>query len=523
MLPPSASDAASRTTIGFLRLAVLVCLAGGASLTFRSADLLPDKPLTEDGYYSLSVSRHLAAGNGPTVDGTNETNGFQPLFTFLAAAAYLVTGGERLESLRVLFLLHLVVAAATAVLLGRLVEGSIRAVRPESARLAFWLTAALYLGAAQVLAQHYNGLETGFALLLYVVVWTRYRSHGAGDFRSAVILGGLLGLLVLARIDAVILVVAVVLSRLLPAGRLSRRLAGAAAIGVTAFVVSAPWWTWNMVRFSSLMPSSGASQTEWALCAERSIAAVTAVGADLFPFVWLGALETSAAVVSVRAAIALAGSAALVVLLRRARRRGCHADAFLARTVRFSGLILAACAALALWYWASSVAIWFYARYLAPLLLVSVAGTACFLMSRDRFRGGVLRVVAVLVVLMAAATTGIYQTGRGLGGNPMYRHQLPLVRKNVPEGEVVAALQTGTLGYFREAVLNLDGKVNDQALAYRNRLLEYLDLSDVDWFCDSIPAVKYVLGPVPEENGFSLVSEDGEFALYARSGVVRAR
>ena len=42
-------------------------------------------PLTEDGYYSLSVARNLAAGKGMTIDGANLTNGFQPLFTMIEA------------------------------------------------------------------------------------------------------------------------------------------------------------------------------------------------------------------------------------------------------------------------------------------------------------------------------------------------------------------------------------------------------------------------------------------------------
>ena len=64
--------------------------------------------------------------------------------------------------------------------------------------------------------------------------------------------------------------------------------------------------------------------------------------------------------------------------------------------------------------------------------------------------------------------------GRMGASSPMYAVQLPLVREGVPDGEVVAAGQSGTLGYFRDNVLNLDGKVNPEALQYRGRMREYL-------------------------------------------------
>jgi hypothetical protein len=55
---------------------------------------------TEDGYYALAVARHVGLGHGITIDGTLPTNGFQPLWAFLCAPLYALTGGERVLGLR---------------------------------------------------------------------------------------------------------------------------------------------------------------------------------------------------------------------------------------------------------------------------------------------------------------------------------------------------------------------------------------------------------------------------------------
>ena len=76
------------------------------SLSIRSNTLLIDIPLTEDGYYLLSVSRNIALGRGLTVDGTHLTNGFQPLFAVLLSPIYMIFGGDRYESLRGVIVVH---------------------------------------------------------------------------------------------------------------------------------------------------------------------------------------------------------------------------------------------------------------------------------------------------------------------------------------------------------------------------------------------------------------------------------
>ena len=75
----------------------------------------------------------------------------------------------------------------------------------ERRRAVFWLTALLWVGSRFVLLNAYNGLETGLALLLYAAAW---RCCQLGWLEGSKLWGLalVLGLLVLARIDAAVFV-----------------------------------------------------------------------------------------------------------------------------------------------------------------------------------------------------------------------------------------------------------------------------------------------------------------------------
>jgi hypothetical protein len=120
-----------------------------------------------------------------------------------------------------------------------------------------------------------------------------------------------------------------------------------------------------------------------------------------------------------------------------------------------------------------------------------------------------------------ALNAGVYAGARiahvSPWSRPIFADQVRLVQASVPPEATVAAGQTGTLGYFRDRVLNLDGKVNGEALRYQDRMPEYLDARGVRWFCDMRGYVDRYLGPRPEEHGWGLVAEAGLFRLYSRN------
>lgn len=69
----------------------------------------------------------------------------------------------------------------------------------------------------------------------------------------------------------------------------------------------------------------------------------------------------------------------------------------------------------------------------------------------------------------------------------MHRQVVKWVQGNVPELQWVGAPQTGTLGFFHDRTINLDGKVNPYALRAileKGNVLEYVRNSKINYIAD---------------------------------------
>jgi hypothetical protein len=500
-------------------LAALVAAAQAALLAavaWRPAPNVFDQPFSEDGFYALTVARSLAAGLGPSVDGETWTNGFQPLFTFMEAAMFRLAGGDETFAGRLVLALAFAVHLAGALLVG-LVARDARP-RPEGRATRFWLAAALYLVAAKNFGDFYTGLETGLQLASLAALWRAAQLGLFGTRAGAFGFGMLIGVAVLARIDAGFLAVALavwVLLRHWPEAG-SRALARPALMALGAAAVSAPWWAFNLVGFGALVPSSGAAQQEWALDPGRLREALWALRMVLMPWIFAGPDESTTTDLARVAALA----AAALALLRARRGRPTEAAAPATRRTFGFGVCLAlAWTALAAFYVASFFASWFYFRYFAPLsLLAFVAVPVALAELAQRGRASALAAAGVLLAAWAAGAPAPLAAARGLLGPPTHWAQVELARAFVPESDALAAGQTGTLGFFRARVVNLDGKVNRAALAWQGRMPEYLEARDLRWFVDSPWYAERMLGADPEAAGWRLVARatDDSFRLYAR-------
>ncbi len=499
-----------------------------SSLIFRGVDALIHKPFIEDGFYALAIARNIGTGQGITIDGSTWTNGFQPLWVFAVAPVFAAFGGDRIASLYAIVGFHVLVYVLTALLLARLVaecfeDGEGTGGTSPDGRMFGWMAAALYLASLFVLEQHFNGLETGLYLLVLILVARCHQKGALASARGCAVLGALLGLLVLARIDSVFLVIILVAATLWSVRHegYGEALLRAGLLGGVAFLVSSPWWVYNLSTFGSLVPISGTSQQWWTLEPRilwmripRAFHALVQVGAPWMPTLHLARLSTTLAnlvrlllvvlmiVVAVRARAAWPGSLRFSAAGRNVRRFAVAAASWI--------LVLVG------WYVFSSGASHFYDRYWAPLVLLSVAAwaVAASLALGPRTAGA-----AVLLLLVAQSlAVGSMHGDRVFRGNEFYRDQLPLVREHAAEGSVVAAAQTGTLGYFRDDVVNLDGKVNPAALGLGPAaIVDYLERHRATWFVDwHINALSY-LGDEPEEAGWRPVASRGRFQLYRRA------
>ncbi len=546
--PASFPPARWLTGLAFLLAAVL------AALALRPVAHVYDMPMTEDGYYALAVARNLAAGNGLTIDGVNLTNGFQPLFTLLQGAMFWLAGGEEITAMRLVMGLGWLFHIGGALLVAALARDAWPALQGENEkRLRAALAAVLYLASPLMLNHAYNGLETGCVMFFYAAIARWMQLSRDETWPGLAIMGALVGLLVLARIDAAFVALVLGLNELRrawPRG-LAITLARGAVLGGTALVVSLPWWLYNTIYFGSPMPTSGTAQQAWGLEWLRLEHAEWALRLVLFPWLFAGAHEGAIGVdvpvpaepghmtMTLMGFLRTAALAGVALVLWQAWRSGVmrrDLDAAsgeerrrIERTREFAACFLIAFAGLVVYYAFSFIAYWFYYRYFAPLALIAFVVApilaARWLVGRPSPRPATIVIAALALQLVALA--GFAWVGRGLGGNTVYHDQVALVRQHVPPEAEVAAGQSGTLGFFRTRVVNTDGKVNREALAYQDRMWEYLRARDVRWFVDWPFYINKYLGvpldpatglALAEGNGWRRVAEQNYFYLYEYVG-----
>jgi hypothetical protein len=115
----------------------------------------------------------------------------------------------------------------------------------------------------------------------------------------------------------------------------------------------------------------------------------------------------------------------------------------------------------------------FVGRYLTPMTLYTTVamvalafGSFAWIRARSEGRARLLAgfAIAGVVLLCAAQSARLYKNG----ADHMHFQVVEWVAANVPETTWVGAVQTGTLGFFHDRAVNLDGKVNPDALRARH-------------------------------------------------------
>lgn len=477
-----------------LMLPVLVAALVAATL-FRLLPVMLGQPalsemfMTEDGYLMLTVARSMAIGQGMTVsDGTIATNGVQPLATFLFAVPYVMTEGDKVASLVGIHLISAAIALAGAFAMQAFAA---RALAPhDSNRHWPWLAAVLWFTGPLLLRHTMNGLETGLAtlfVLLTLLQFARVLARGADRTTLGGLgLGALCGLVFLSRNDAVFLVVAIFviwgLYELIAmrAGLLAA-LRRTVPPGLLSLLIVLPWLINNQLRFGSIVPISGTAQSLTARFGDNADLLPSKLFEYLFPMLpvphgW----ETHPAAV---AAFAIVSAIVILWAFARTWQRG--------GTIRLVMLayllhLVATSAYYGLYFGAPH----FFSRYLAPSAPLLVLASLIVLIDLSRW---IARDKAPLLVagtgLAALALSGVLLGRLLLPGVQEQGHfqVVQWVDENVGEDTWVGAVQTGTLGYWHDRTINLDGKVNPAALAQRREygnVMRYIVASEIDYLVD---------------------------------------
>ena len=506
----------------------------------RDSEELLAAPITDDGFYNLTLARNVARGAGFTFDGSVKTSGFHPAVVVISAPAFLVFGDDTASALRCILFIYAVAGTILGWMIYRIVY---RLAGPGPGLAALMLYATSPDPAA--LGQTMNGCDTVFALLALAVTTEYYlarvRSAAAPPSRRLLMLGLLTGGMCVVRLDLALFAAFLVLDLVLVWWR--RRvfsIRGLVLLMAGGVATILPWIMLicalsgrpvpdnaRAVRLLSrvsaglevnlgkqgLFRSLGGSGTDFAEgapvysddeppaifyttmlqhagCELLKIVPHTGLGFNGVRLAFLaGGLNGSGRWESVRRALADSGAACifplvlavlfLILLLCRFRRLK---DLPGLRRILF---LLPAALSLYLAYALVIFGQWSFDRYLFPVSLVALLFTPAFAVLVTRtwtvLKTGMF--TAVCLIFFLAGSKDFLLVPRPSSACL----QAKRVAAYMPQDAVIGAIQAGHFSFFcPQQVVNLDGKVDAEAyraLAER-RVLRYARKRGVRFISD---------------------------------------
>ncbi len=506
-----------------LRILLVITLITRLGLAFRSEMRICSRPFNDDSFYLFTVSDHLAHGHGLSVDGVHLTNGIQPLVTFLYAPCFMLAGSDKLLGLRLCFIIVALCDCLSVLFIAKLLRRLQK--NPDAEESPLYLrppivAAFLWTFLYPILTHTANGLETGLysaLLLISAYTYVTITKQDSPSITSWIGFGIILGLTVLARIDAVFFVTAFCICEVLTAKK--KGLFNAVVFGLMAVIITLPWWIYNYKLFGSIMPQSGISEAMEEVTLLNISRMAISLGDLISVFLFLPNYDVPMWVDYVWFVAVL--SLALYLIDRFSL------ISYLRSSINYTALIPLAIASIGLciYYVFFFGAPHFIPRYVQPLritwlILVAAAAPVLIqaLLGWYRSPKGMGKVVVVLIALGAIGFSGsrylYYYVLRE--SNDLYK-MVVWVREH--PNDLIGMEQTGLTGFWSEKVVNLDGKVNFDALAARKkadigsyvvaRNFEYI----ADWENLSLPIVESA-----EKHGatFERIDSVGKVIIFKR-------
>ena len=434
---------------------------------------LQEKPLSEDGYYMMTIAWNIAEGKGFKYNYGIKTTGVQPLATIIySVPAFLVqkfNGGKYLFARMVIILSALleIVFAFLVYLLAREISKS------KDKGLIFLISFCVVLLNFKVLLNFANGLETGLYLILlslFFLYWIKYKTMQL-KIAHLIGLGLLTGLLLLCRLDSVILLFTFYLL-LLYKNRI--RLKYLVSIVIIALLLYLPWqlYVWNVT--GNLLQSSARSQTAlfpFFNLPYKFEQYFSSIIQHFTPFLFTGNIQLWL--------IFPMGIVYLAVLIRLYVRR--RSFIIPLSTEKIIGMILISFSVLAIIYFFFSSAPHFYFRYTAYLMVLSFPVIVVLFADIIKKLNPLLIYLALIILLINFGIQAYLYLHSGNSARA-FTVRVEFVNNNFSENARIAAFQTGVLGYYCDNVFNLDGKIDNSALeSFSNGGIgKYIDKMNID-------------------------------------------
>jgi hypothetical protein len=473
---------------------------------------LTDKPVGEDGYYMLSVAWNLAGGEGITYNFGKPTTGIQPLYTLvLASAAFFI---QLLDLNKWFFVRFVLVLGSINLLVFAHLSGVIaRRITPLPAKFenkVYYMAFVIALFNFGLFRIFTYGLESGLYLVLIqlVILYSLRLDKNQNNSSQAFVFGILTGITVLARIDfVVILGVYIIYSLFQQYGSIKWW-----TLFMIVFVLMiSPWFFYVYQVTGSIIPSSGISQKkiiDSSSGLNRIFEISRSLLSHLVPFIY----SRPSWCLSVISLIIL--FIVTVIILRTKENRDSFKLLFQDKMPLVGWLL--GVLALGVIYLIGFHATHFYTRYISPLSIILIPTISIVIVSWfQHLSKAVQRSIPILLTVLFFLWAGItLHTGVITNTHAV---SAGYIDKNFSDSVKVGAFQSGTVGFYNENVINLDGKVNHEANFYlrKGSMQQYIDREKInviiDWrrIIENFLPEKYLMDywepcEIPIDNGLSI-------------------
>jgi hypothetical protein len=464
----------------FLVAIVLAALLIRLVISWQDITVLVEKILLDDSLYVISVARNLALGNGLTYNGVDQTNGFQPLWGFMLVPVFWMTSDPNM-AINIILTISSIIDVLTVIVLFKLTK------KLFNEKIAL-MTAAFYGLNPLTIFQNLCGIELVLYIFLLLSTMLYYFSLESLKRKNVIILGILLGITMLARLDGIFLTFVIFLD-ILWKGRknLLTDIKKILVISVIAALFLAPWFLWCYFAFGNFMQSSAIAKYN--------------MGHGIFPFFDLkepmnlsdtlamigenfvrsgGAIASQLGVVdfglnAITVALAIVFSASLIASLKNLKKVKMY--------LLFSVLIILF---YNLYLWGVQIR---YLTPLIPLFIMLISDGFYTLVTRIK-KSDLLVAAFFTLLILVVLVNGIKQWDNGYfpWQKQIYQDALWL-KENTSPDDSIGCFSAGIPIYFSERrVVNLDGVVNFGAiLALRNHsVIDYMKMENITIWYDTV-------------------------------------